>query len=938
MLTIVAWFALSGCNGEEAAPPPVVPAVPAPAADDADGVRSGLLAGKYVDALSAAERGLGSHPADDVWWDLVEVAAIRAGQAGALLDRLQANEAIGGRVDRHFALRGSLAAEARRPVDLLAAAKALQDVAPGDAAVFSLAAVRLGASLPPDAAPATLAFVAAATTPGAARDPLVDGLTGDRAVLARVELLLAEGDRPGAAALLATVTPKDLLLAEAAAALKARVLSDATAALAEAEVGAKAATGAGDLVGAARIYGAVLPLAAGAFKADVVMDAAGKLRELAQEKTNTLAVAEAAALQAEAALRAGSPLVARDAAAIASMTAATKARGQWSMALAASMLGDASGVEGAATGLPGVRVNAVRDLARAMRGEAVTMPSPGISGADAAMEALLAAGWLREPAPALVGARAAAAAAPDLALWAQLWSTSAPIAAGEGATPALLAENAVRAYGQSGASGALGDLSHPNAAAWNAVITGTGEAPPGVGLGGWVRLRTSLKGGDLTQAGADLAQLAATSPEWRRGPWAPVLALDGVEASALDREVRPPTRGPDAGPLVAVMHGWKHREAYRDLQWARGISPVPGGLKPEVRDAVWAAAARFRVREVGWLAGAAEFPKDERKALEEAEAKAGLKARKPLTLKEIANAAEQNAVWSFLPTDDGVEVLAIAGTKSKFFLIPSSLRGDIEAFVGQLAAGNSAVPAGDRLRARVIDPAAETLLGIGTYHVVGPDLFGAFPIDALPEQSDGIRYLMSIRNVLHHGRFEDLVPADEPLEGSFATSMVSLGNEKEDLVEIAGLFPDGTALAGMEATGAAWKAAAVSARFLHFGKLSAAPDGGFRLPSGDSLYLGDIAGTPLLARVAVVGSSGDAPVDEARIAALHAAGVRDVLVTGWIKDEAFHTRLLVNFWDRANRRYNAVRSFAESRNEAIKEFPAAVSPAFWGGYQLSARK
>lgn len=940
MLTLVAWIALTACSGGEAPPPPPTdtPATPAPPADDAAGIKNALLAGKYTDALSAGEKGLGAHAAEDVWWDLVEVAAIRGGQAGPLLDRLQADQAIGGRADRHFALRGSLATEARRPVDLLAAAKALQESAPGDAASFSLAAVRLGATLPPDAAPATVALVAAAMDPTAPIDPLVDGLGGDRAVLDRVELRLARGDRSGAASLLATVSPKPLLLAERAAGLKARLLPDAGAAMTEAEAGAKAAAEAGDVVGAAEIYAAALPVAAGAFKADAVVDAAAKLRATAQEKNNGRAVAEAAAVQAEAALRAGLPGVAREAAGVASMTAATKARGQWSLALASGMMGDAAGVEAAATGLPGVRVQAVRDLAAAMRGESPTLPSPGIDGSDAALQALVGAGWLGNRGPAVNAALAAAGDAPDLALWASLWATPGPVVTGESPSPAMVAENGVRTYTSTGAGTALADLSHPNAAAWNVVITNTGDAPPGAGLGGWVRMRASLKGGDLTQAGSDLAQLGATTPEWRRGPWTPVLALDGVEPAALDRELDPVAALPDAYPVLAVEHGWKHRAAFRDMAWSKGISPIGGEAKPEVRDAVWAAVARLRTRELAWAAGAGAFPAEERKALDEAEAKAGLKAHKPMTLKEIANAAEQNAVWSFLPTDAGVEVLAIAGPKAAYAVLPANFGGDIVAYMGQLAGGANGVGAGDRLRGRAIDPFANELLGIGTYHLVGPDVFGAFPVDALPEQADGIRFLMAIRNVLHHGRFEDLVPADEPLEGSFTVSMLSVAESKEDVSEITSMFPDGVSLVGKQATVEAWKKAAATARFVHIGRLPATPEGGFVLPSGEKLRLGDIAASAMIARTAVVASTGDSVLNEARIAALHAGGVRDVLVTGWVKDQAFHTRLLQNFWDRANRRYNAIRSLSESRNEVLKEMPQAASPAWWGGYQLSARK
>ena len=111
-----------------------------------------------------------------------------------------------------------------------------------------------------------------------------------------------------------------------------------------------------------------------------------------------------------------------------------------------------------------------------------------------------------------------------------------------------------------------------------------------------------------------------------------------------------------------------------------------------------------------------------------------------------------------------------------------------------------------------------------------------------------------------------------------------------------------------------------------------------RIPLALSTLAAALAATPLLARTAVVAAEGDARVAEARAMALRAGGVRDVLVTRWARDRAFHDDILLRFWDRSNRRYNAIRSFAEARNEAIKEKPEAGPPPWWGGYLLTSRK
>jgi len=941
MLVLLTLVSLQGCSfleSNEPAATPAAPAAPAPPADPAQGVRDALMAGKFAEALTQGEAALGAKASEDVYWDLVEIAAVRGGQAGMLLDRLQANEAVGGRVDRHFALRGALAIEARRPVDLLAAAKALESAAPGDAAAFTLAAVQAGAAVPPDASPATAALVAWAASPDAPLPPEVAALPGTRAALARARVQLGRGDRAGAALSLEGQAPGSVLLAEAVVAAQIAASTDPAAVWTLVEAGAAKAVDAGDAIGAARLYGAALAPAAGAFRAGDLADAAGKLRAACAEKKNEAAVAELAAVQAEAALRAGRPVVAVEAAGVASQVAATKARGQWALALGSAMLGDAAGVEAAATGLPGVKVRAVQDLASALRGGSPALPSPGLEGADAAFQVLLAAGWLADPGPALRAAVTAAEGAPDLQLWARLWATRGPVESTGAAPGPLAAENAVRGFLQGLPGVGLADTSHPDAAGWNVLLTGTGEPPAGAGPGAWVRLRRAVAKSDAAEAAGELANLAASAPQWRSGPWAPVLALDGPMADELGADGAALDALPDAVTALVVRHSWAQRGASARLRWGHGVSPVAPSVKPDDARAVWAAAAEARVRQLAWVSGAAEWPTEALAALSAAETKAGLKATKPMSLREVRLSNEQGAVWSILRVADGYEVLLVTDEGGQVLRLPASVGAAAAAFADAVRGGSSAIAAGDALRSELVDPFEATLRGVGVYHMVGTDPLSSVPIEAFPEQRDGIRFLSSIRRVVRHPDFESLLPGDEPSDATYTGSMVAVLGDAEDPARIKQLFPDAVVLTGAAATRDAWRAAVPTARFIHFGRLTALPDGGVVLPSGERLTLADVARSPLTARVVLLEDEVDPTTSIARVAAFRVAGARDVMTVGWTSGRAFHEQLITNFWDRSNRRYGAIRSFVEARNEAVKMYPEATGPSWWAGYRLGARK
>src|SRR5690349_4233901 len=110
MLSVLFSLALLGCPGDEKpaeTPTVAVPEAPKPKSD-IEQARAAFATGDAAGALKHAELWLAAHPEDDAAWDLVELAALRANDAGGLVDRLSADQALGGRADRHHALRGAL--------------------------------------------------------------------------------------------------------------------------------------------------------------------------------------------------------------------------------------------------------------------------------------------------------------------------------------------------------------------------------------------------------------------------------------------------------------------------------------------------------------------------------------------------------------------------------------------------------------------------------------------------------------------------------------------------------------------------------------------------------------------------------------------------------------------------------------------------------------
>lgn len=940
MRSLLLLWSLAGCSaleglfgGDEPPPAPAPPAAPSPPPAPADpfaAVRDALEAGKGAEAMTAAEAALAARPGEDAAWDLLELAAVRAGQAGAVLDRLAAETPVGGRADRHHALRATLALAANRPADALAAARALVAASPGDAAALGVDALLAGAPDPGDLDPAWVALRAVRTSADAPWDPVVDALPGERAAMSRARARLLRGEVQAAAREVAAPHPTSLPLRYAVARMVLETTTDPAAAWAAVVPVVQAAREARDPVGAAMLLDLAAPRAFAAWKGEEVLAMATEARKAAEAKQAAEAVARMAAVEASAALRTGQPGLAVDAAKLAASHAATKSRGQWLLALAHAARGDAAAVRADATGLPAVRVQAVRDLAAAMRGENPVIPSPGVEGEDGALQALLAAGWLADPAPARARAAELAPGAADLVLWARTQGSRTPT--GLPPTGGLAAEEAVRSALATGSGRLTDGVGHPDAAAWTAILGGA-EVPADHRFAPWAKARAAAAARDAPGTAAALADLGGRVRPWRSGPLAPVLVLDDPALPDLAPILAAAAGLPDAVQVDVVRHGWIHRDRTAARLWASGVSLVPPG-EGGAGLAVWDAAARYRYLALAWLANGGAFPVEARDALAAAEQKAGLVPGQPLDLPHLQDALAGAAALSFLRTPSGVEALAVTERGSHLYRLPADAERELLAYVAALRAGAGSVSAGDQARRSLIDPLMATLTGYGEYRLIGDLPFALAPVEAFPEQWDGVRYLAAIRQTSHHPDFESLVPPEDPGE-VYTLTAVGVFATAEEAVEYQRMFPDGRWLVGQEATVAAWKADAPKARFLLFGDLPASAGGGFVLPNGETLALGDIAAVPLLARSASVAgvASPEQLFNRARV--LRRAGVRDLLLVDWKADAAFQRQVLVHYWQSVSQRQPPSKALREARAMAMAATgPRAQAPAWWGGFRL----
>lgn len=942
-LSVALALSLGGCDQLKSlmgsAPPPVVAPVKPVEAPKPKVVITGFSSGKFVESLPELEKAVAAAPTDDAAWDTLELAAVRGNQGAALLDRLSADTAIGGRVDRHQALRAELALAAGRAPDALSAARALEAVSAGDAAALTVRAIRAGAPKPDGLPAATEALLKAAGDKAAALPAEVEALTGARAALLRAEIKAERGDPAGAMAELAAVKATGLLgqrVAMAQISWETDPTKGWSATTAAVDVAAKAQ----DHVGAAQLLDAGRVHAYRQWQTKGLLDAASAARKTAEEQTNAEASAWCASVQADAYLHLGNPVDAKAAATLAAAQPGAAAKGKWRLALAESMLGSARGVAAAAGGLAPADAKPITDLASAMNAGQVTLPTAGLSGDDAAWQAILGAGWVIDTEG--TAARAAeAASSPDLKLWGQLWSTRGPVAGPESAP--MASENAVRAFVKDASPGAVVDSGHPFAAHWRATLShGKAEANEG-DVAAFARLINSVEGAFADQAGVEMNDLSAVLADWRTGPLSPVVVMDGPRAVELERIVVAPSRltDDDALSLRVSWHAWRQRDEDRKRLWTHGVSPVSAGLgTPERVVALWSTVAKQRAGVLAWLAGKGAYPTAASPEIDNAAVDLKLLPRKAGTLGDIRNDLGHSAILSFVPaTGGGWDALYLTDHGHKHMHVDEKVAKDVTDYIASVQSGKAAVPIGNRIRAALIDAATDVLTGYGNYYVIGPAPLGALPVDALPEQSEGLRYLAAIRHTFYYANFGGIrQPSFQ--DNDFVTTMLAVVADAPSGEAIKRVFPDAVILQGKDATRDAWLKEAPRSRYVHFQNLENSASGGFVMPAGGTLELSDIAATPLVARAVSVVAPSSNDLTLARLSAFRAAGAGDFFTTGVSNNAAFNKSMSDHFWDSTNKRLPVWKAVAEPRMQIAVELDGEkgpIHPGLWGGVMSAGR-
>ena len=210
---------------------------------------------------------------------------------------------------------------------------------------------------------------------------------------------------------------------------------------------------------------------------------------------------------------------------------------------------------------------------------------------------------------------------------------------------------------------------------------------------------------------------------------------------------------------------------------------------------------------------------------------------------------------------------------------------------------------------------------------------GAFPILSLPEQSDGLRYLMSIRSAGYFNTFDSIIPANDA-PGEHSIDILALCATQTEADYLARSFPNTVAMVAEKATLAQWNENASKARFIHIGSFPSTPGGAIKLSDG-LLTLDALASMPLPSVGAMVRGP-DPQTAMQRGQALRHAGVDEVMVQGWGTDKKFEDLMLSYWWELQAGRASVGRSLSEARPRALREMDTTLltRPDVWGGFYI----
>jgi hypothetical protein len=765
--------------------------------------------GRHGEAVAALEALLEKEAKNAAWWQLLGQEAILSKEPGALLDRLDADTAIGGERSSHQRLRATLALAAERPEDALEAAKKLRKTDDEEGAAFWVMAWQgLEKDAKPELDPAAMdptkvgdALVLAATGPVSKRKVLLTDLAPKhpRAQLLRARLLEEVGVKgqidltlPG---LLTHSDPEYRLFAGLASGGTAE---DPAVAAGHYAVAAKAATEMHNGASAGAALSRAVASYLKALRSDEALTLALEIHAPRSEAKDNVGGGLTGLAVARAALAAGEVRVALSHARAASMAfaesdnSAMAAEAAWVQAEAAWHLGLSNELTEAAT-RAGDHTDAVNALALLLNGKPADavdtlarVTLPGSSGVQVLLAAARAASYSGGDTVGLANKAARAAQATGhlpSQIEAQLALESYAFAAGQGRTASrarsalsriaaglensapLASEVAARTIRAGGSASFPSEGAPDSAAAWTALSTGEvpdaaeGENP----IYAWARARAAAKASDHEATYAGYHAAAAATPTHLAGPWAPLSILDGGLGSGTEADMAVLTGRSDLLSGLAALSIHDDWRARGDTHVAFAVGDDPSlALETDARMALNEAHRRLGVQTVRWFAGASDPPEAAKKtvtelhktALENKAFKRSL-ALPPADYRAIQESLKHVAILSYrlgANTGDAVVVTANGSRVVKLRDVPgirknaATLRADLESGLAMGGKASSPIP-GDKLRMSLIDIFQQDLLGIGRYLVLPDGPLWGFSFGVLPEQQKGLRFLADIRSI-----------------------------------------------------------------------------------------------------------------------------------------------------------------------------------------------
>gem|GEM_PF-5044688 len=507
-----------------------------------------------------------------------------------------------------------------------------------------------------------------------------------------------------------------------------------------------------------------------------------------------------------------------------------------------------------------------------------------------------------------------------------------------------------------------------NSADWLALTMGT-SAPEGAtsAAAHWAAARQELTAGNATGAAEAYERAFKASTAERQGIWSPVLASDFADGPDIEAELA------RVGPLHDarfVLHEWARHLDFKRMAARIGDNPTLGMAESE-RRALRIALARERVRTVLWLAGAADAPVEERKASDAAwSAAVGdcvLDYQAVESLSALRAFTGDASVFSFYLGSDAVELMLITPTNVVTRALPGSVVSDVAAYRSALETAaergvSAGVLAGDRVRATVFDPVSEQLSG-PRYFILAPSPLLMVPMQALPEQTRGLRFFADIRRVgasplagpLMSQGDEDAAASEYTVDllgidvlnqtpkvavvgDEVARTMAAAGlSAPNELNSLTALMGGGRlkVLRGDEATTTAVSESLAKARYLHVTSLGEEQSAGFQL-TDSAMPLGALRCGPVPAVLASLAAPARTEVQLVRAICLINSGTSSVVTSLW--DVPVRARYpFIRATYAALGSEGAVGAAMVSGRKAVRDVELddeVLGPAVWGGFLL----